>query len=99
MVVSGAVTDVAALREHRLPVFSRSVSAVTTRSLGENGELNGPINIGEVIVNPGDIAIGDDDGVFILSPQQATELLPELLAKEGADRERREEFLRRLNSR
>ncbi|KGS13751.1 S-adenosylmethionine: 2-demethylmenaquinone methyltransferase, partial [Pseudomonas coronafaciens] len=51
----------------------------------------------EVIVNPGDIAIGDDDGVFILSPQQATELLPELLAKEGADRERREEFLRRLN--
>ncbi|OUM08478.1 S-adenosylmethionine--2-demethylmenaquinone methyltransferase [Pseudomonas syringae] len=97
VVVDGAVTDVAALREHRLPVFSRGISAVTTRSLGESGELNGPINIGGVVVNPGDIAIGDDDGVFILSPQQANELLPGLLAKEGADRERREEFLERLN--
>ncbi|RML39094.1 Dimethylmenaquinone methyltransferase [Pseudomonas syringae pv. ribicola] len=97
VVVSGAVTDVAALREHRLPVFSQGISAVTTRSLGESGELNGPVNIGGVVVNPGDIAIGDDDGLFILSPQQANELLPGLLVKEGADRARREEFLGRLN--
>ncbi|KPC23584.1 Dimethylmenaquinone methyltransferase [Pseudomonas syringae pv. cilantro] len=97
VVVSGAVTDVAALREHRLPVFSRGISAVTTRSLGESSELNGQVNIGGVVVSPGDIAIGDDDGVFILSPQQANELLPGLLAKEGADKARREEFLRRLN--
>ncbi|EKG32123.1 hypothetical protein Pav631_2451 [Pseudomonas avellanae BPIC 631] len=97
VVVSGAVTDVAALREHRLPVFSRGISAVTTRSLGESGELNGPVNIGGVVVNTGDIAIGDDDGVFVLSPQQANELLPGLLVKEGADRARREEFLGRLN--
>ncbi|WP_122282283.1 RraA family protein [Pseudomonas syringae group genomosp. 3] len=97
VVVSGAVTDVAALREHRLPVFSRGISAVTTQSQGESGELNGPVNIGGVVVNPGDIAIGDDDGVFILSPQQANELLPGLLAKESADRARREEFLGRLN--
>ncbi|MBI6696204.1 RraA family protein [Pseudomonas syringae] len=97
VVVSGAVTDVAALREHRLPVFSQGISAVMTRSLGESGELNGPLNIGGVAVNPGDIAIGDDDGVFILSPQQANELLPGLLAKEGADRARREEFLGRLS--
>ncbi|WP_122239856.1 RraA family protein [Pseudomonas syringae] len=99
VVVSGAVTDVAALREHRLPVFSQGISAVTTRSLGESGELNGPVDIGGVVVNPGDIAIGDDDGVFILSPQQANELLPGLLVKEGADRARREEFLGRLNER
>ena len=99
VVVSGAVTDVAALREHRLPVFSQGISAVTTRSLGESGDLNGPVNIGGVAVNPGDIAIGDDDGVFILSPQQANELLPGLLMKEGADRARRDEFLGRLNSR
>lgn len=96
VIVSGAVTDVAALREHRLPVFSRGISAVTTRSLGARGELNGPIKIGAVTINPGDIAVGDDDGVFILSPQQATELLPALLEKERADRGRRDEFLARL---
>ncbi|RMM60354.1 Dimethylmenaquinone methyltransferase [Pseudomonas syringae pv. atrofaciens] len=99
VIVSGAVTDVAALREHRLPVFSRGVSAMTTRSLGESGELNGLIHIGGVEVRPGDIAVGDDDGVFILSPQQANELLPELLGKESADRKRMEELIDRLNGR
>ncbi|MCF5523005.1 RraA family protein [Pseudomonas syringae] len=96
VVVSGAVTDIAALREHRLPVFSRGISAVTTRSLGESGELNGVINVSGVVVHPGDIAVGDDDGVFILSPQQANDMLPELLAKEGADKERRGGFFQRL---
>jgi regulator of RNase E activity RraA len=50
-------------------------------------------------VRPGDLAIGDDDGVFILDPGQAAELLPELLLKEEADQWRRAEFLQRLNGR
>ncbi|MGY1447960.1 RraA family protein [Pseudomonas chlororaphis] len=96
VVVEGAVTDVAALREHRLPLFSRGVSAYTTRGIGERGEVNLPIEVAGVRVNPGDIAIGDDDGVFILDGQRAEALLPELLAKEEQDRERRAAFLQRL---
>ncbi|WDH32548.1 RraA family protein [Pseudomonas chlororaphis] len=96
VVVEGAVTDVAALREHRLPLFSRGVSAYTTRGIGEQGEVNLPIDVAGVRVNPGDIAIGDDDGVFILDGQRAEALLPELLAKEEQDRERRAAFLQRL---
>ncbi len=98
VVVEGAVTDVAALREHRLPVFSRGVSAYTTRGIGQQGEVNLPIEVAGVRVNPGDIAIGDDDGVFILDGQRAEALLPELLAKEALDRERRAAFLQRLAS-
>ncbi|WP_172962990.1 MULTISPECIES: RraA family protein [Pseudomonas] len=96
VVVEGAVTDVAALREHRLPVFSRGISAYTTRGIGEQGEVNLPIEVAGVRVNPGDIAIGDDDGVFILDRQRAEALLPQLLAKEEQDRERRAAFLQRL---
>ncbi|AUG02428.1 S-adenosylmethionine--2-demethylmenaquinone methyltransferase [Pseudomonas sp. 09C 129] len=96
VVVEGAVTDVAALREHRLPLFSRGVSAYTTRGIGEQGEVNLPIEVAGVRVNPGDIAIGDDDGVFILDGQRAEALLPQLLAKEEQDRERRAAFLQRL---
>ncbi|AZC50879.1 RraA family protein [Pseudomonas chlororaphis] len=98
VVVEGAVTDVAALREHRLPVFSRGVSAYTTRGIGQQGEVNRPIEVAGVRVNPGDIAIGDDDGVFILDGQRAEALLPQLLAKEELDRERRAAFLQRLAS-
>ncbi|KPA91347.1 MULTISPECIES: RraA family protein [Pseudomonas] len=96
VVVSGAVTDVAALREHRLPIFSRGVSALTTRSLGQSGELNLPVRVGDVQVQPGDLAIGDDDGVFILTAQQARELLPQFVAKENADRLRRAGLLAKL---
>ena len=96
VVVCGAVTDVAALRAHRLPVFSRGVSAFTTRSLGLSGEVNQTIRVAGVTVRPGDIALGDDDGVFILDPQQASDLLPQLLAKEQADQAKRTEFQHRL---
>lgn len=99
VVVSGAVTDVSALRQHGLPVFCRDVSAYTTRGIGAQGEVNQPIRIGEVTVHSGDLAIGDDDGVFILDARRAAELLPELLAKEDADQRRRAEFLQRLNAR
>ncbi|SDY39149.1 RraA family protein [Pseudomonas sp. NFIX28] len=98
VVVGGAVTDVAALREHRLPVFSRGVSAYTTRGIGEQGQVNQPIEVAGVQVKPGDIAIGDDDGVFILDRRRAEALLPQLLAKEEQDRERRAAFLQRLAS-
>ncbi|SDG77421.1 Regulator of RNase E activity RraA [Pseudomonas benzenivorans] len=96
VVVAGPVTDVGALRRHRLPLFCRGASAFTTRSLGLAGEVNLPVEVGGVRVQPGDLAIGDDDGVFILGAQQAEELLPALLAKERADQLRREELLHRL---
>ncbi|RON43447.1 S-adenosylmethionine--2-demethylmenaquinone methyltransferase [Pseudomonas frederiksbergensis] len=96
VVVSGAVTDVSALRLHGLPVFCRDVSAYTTRGIGARGEVNQPIQIGEIWVQPGDLAIGDDDGVYILDAARATELLPELMVKEETDQRRRAEFLQRL---
>lgn len=99
VVVSGAVTDVSALRRHGLPVFCRDVSAYTTRGIGAQGEVNQPIQIGDVRVQPGDLAIGDDDGVYILDGRRAAELLPELMAKEETDQRRRSEFLLRLDAR
>lgn len=99
VVVAGPVTDVGALRRHRLPLFCRGASAFTTRSLGLAGEVNLPVEVGGVRVQPGDLAIGDDDGVFILGAQQAEELLPALLAKEQADQLRREELLHKVAAR
>ena len=45
VVVSGAVTDVSALRRHGLPMFCRDVSAYTTRGIGAQGEVNQPIRL------------------------------------------------------
>ena len=74
VVISGGVTDVRAVTALGFPVFSKSISALTTRTLNVGGELNIPVTVGSVCVQPGDLVVGDDDGLFILNPQQAVEL-------------------------
>lgn len=74
VVISGCVTDVRAVNELGFPVFCKSISALTTRSLNLEGEVNTPVSLGGVCIQPGDLVVGDDDGLFILNPQQAVEL-------------------------
>lgn len=90
VVVSGCVTDVRAITRLAFPVFSRSISALTTRTLNLEGEVNTPVSIGGVSVQPGNLAIGDDDGLFILDPGRAMEL-----GTLTADKQREEEQQRR----
>lgn len=74
VVISGCVTDVRALTALGFPVFSLGVSALTTRALDLGGEVNVPVRIAGVSVRPGDLVVGDDDGLFILDPAQALEI-------------------------
>lgn len=69
-VIDGAVRDVAAFRQANFPCFA---SGVTHRGPYKNGpgEVNVPISIGGVVVHPGDLVIGDEDGVVFVSPAKA----------------------------
>ncbi|ACT07494.1 Dimethylmenaquinone methyltransferase [Dickeya chrysanthemi Ech1591] len=96
VVIAGAVTDSRALRQLGLPVFCKGISAITTRTLGTAGAVNVPVTVAGVAVHPGDVAMGDDDGVFILNPSAARDWLAKALAKEHADAERRDALRRRL---
>lgn len=83
VVIDGPSTDVQAMREIGLPVFSTGLSPVTTSLFGLSGEYNIPIQCGGTVVNPGDIIFGDDNGVIVIPPKKAEELL---LKAEAADR-------------
>lgn len=74
LVTTGSVRDSAEIIELGFPVFSSAVSIVGTvkESLGL---INHPISAGDVIVNPGDIILGDDDGVVVIPLAQAEEIL------------------------
>ncbi|MDX1252019.1 MAG: RraA family protein [Gammaproteobacteria bacterium] len=89
VVISGGVTDVRAVTELGFPVFSKSISALTTRSLNLGGEVNIPVSVGGVCVHPGDLVVGDDDGLFILTPQQAMELGQLASDKQREDQQQR----------
>ena len=69
-VTTGSVRDTAEIIAMGFPVFSSGVSIVGTvkESLGL---INHPISAGGVIVHPGDIILGDDDGIVVI-PREAT---------------------------
>jgi regulator of RNase E activity RraA len=74
IIVDGAVRDVAALAGLRLPAFSRSVCAGGCDKDGP-GEINVPIACGNTVVMPGDIVVGDADGVAVVPREEAEEVL------------------------
>ena len=71
LVCDGAVRDVGTLAGWAdFSVFARSV---TPRGpvAGGRGAVNLPVSIGGQLVHPGDLVIGDDDGLVVLSPEMA----------------------------
>ena len=73
-VTTGSVRDSAEIIGMGFPVFSSGLSIVGTvkESLGL---INHPISAGSVIVNPGDIILGDDDGIVVIPLEKAEEVL------------------------
>jgi regulator of RNase E activity RraA len=69
LVCDGAVRDVATLAGW--PDFSVHTRSVTPRGplSAARGEINAPVVLGGQVVNPGDLVIGDDDGLIVLSPE------------------------------
>ncbi|AXV39687.1 RraA family protein [Methanobacterium sp. BAmetb5] len=77
-VVYGAMRDVEAVRELDYPVFSRSIvpHAGTPRA---EGEINIPIECGEVTVKTGDWIFGDDCGVVVIQAEILDPVIQESL--------------------
>lgn len=73
-VIDGAFRDLDGCREIGFPLFAKYVipGSSTKNSLGE---INIPINCGGVIVNPGDIVVGDNNGVVVLPYDRIDEII------------------------
>ncbi|MBT3792962.1 MAG: 4-carboxy-4-hydroxy-2-oxoadipate aldolase/oxaloacetate decarboxylase [Rhodospirillales bacterium] len=66
MVINGCVRDADLLEEIGFPVFSRGL-AIRGTLKEEGGGVNLPITMGDVLVNPGDLVVGDRDGVVVVA--------------------------------
>lgn len=88
LVVDGVIRDIVDIRGLNFPVFSKGT---TVSSGGKNGpgETNTPISCGGAQVNPGDIIVGDIDGVVVVPKERAEEVL-EKSKQKLADDDKRE---------
>ena len=73
-VIDGAIRDVGAFEAADFPCYARSTSHRGPYKNGP-GQLNVPVTIGGQVVHPGDIVVGDEDGVVTFAQDQAPGLL------------------------
>ena len=84
IVINGAVRDVAAIRAHRFPVFAAGATHRGPYKDGP-GEINVAIAIDGMVIAPGDLVIGDDDGVTSVPFDHVETILAATQAKHAAE--------------
>jgi len=74
LIIDGSVRDSSAIRRLRFPVFSRAISikGTTKETLGL---INHSIIMGGILIHPGDIVLGDADGVVVVAASDLTWVL------------------------
>lgn len=88
LVIHGAVRDASAIIDMGFPVFCRGLSIKGTGKV-HAGRLNVPVCIGDEVIRPGDIVVGDRDGLVVVPPEELEAVLAsarEREAKEAAFR-------------
>jgi 4-hydroxy-4-methyl-2-oxoglutarate aldolase len=87
IVVDGVIRDIEGIKKLNFPVFSRGTTVAASGKAGA-GEINVPISCGGTAVNPGDIIVGDADGVVVIPQSEAESVLGKSLDKLRKDEAR-----------
>lgn len=87
VVLDASLRDTEELRELGFPVWSIGANP-NGPTKGVAGRINWPVSCGGVTVNPGDLVVGDADGITVVEREKAASLLP-LAAKKVADERQR----------
>ena len=73
IIVDGAIRDSVGMVAENIPTFARAACIRIFGSRGP-GAINVPVTCGGVTVNPGDVVIGDADGIVIVPRQDAARI-------------------------
>ena len=87
VVIDGAVRDAEAIRALGLPMYAAGLNPNGPTKFVP-GRLNHPISVGGVSVQPGDLVVGDGDGVTVIERAKAESMLPLAAEKVAAETKR-----------
>lgn len=104
IIVDGVIRDIQGIKDLNYPVFCKGTTVAASGKAGM-GEINVPISCGGTTVHPGDIVVGDADGVVVIPQAAEQEILKQALDKVEKDIQRaekvsgkREEVIKYLDS-
>jgi RraA family protein len=84
IVIFGAIRDASAIRAGSFPVFAAGVTHRGPYKDGP-GEVNVPIAIDGMVIHPGDLVLGDDDGLVAVPIDEAAAVFDKASAKHAAE--------------
>lgn len=84
IVINGAVRDSAAIRAGSFPVYAAGVTHRGPYKDGP-GEINVPVAIDGMVIAPGDLVIGDEDGLLCVPYDQMEQVYAAAAAKHAAE--------------
>lgn len=84
LVIDGSVRDIATITELGFPAFSRGVSIKGTNKT-RAGRFGEPVACGGVVVKPGDIVVGDADGVVVIPSDRLSSVLDAAREREAKE--------------
>ncbi|MFQ5935676.1 MAG: 4-carboxy-4-hydroxy-2-oxoadipate aldolase/oxaloacetate decarboxylase [Acidiferrobacterales bacterium] len=91
LVIDGCVRDAESLNAMGFAVFARGTSMKgTTKKLP--GDINTPITCASVPIDPGDVVVGDDDGVVVIPRTEAVPVLECAREREASEEQKRREL-------
>jgi 4-hydroxy-4-methyl-2-oxoglutarate aldolase len=88
LVIDGCVRDGAALAEKGWPVFARGLCMRgTLKDLNGDFKINETLAFGDVIITPGDLVLGDGDGVVVIPKGMVAEVIDDSIMREAEEAE------------
>lgn len=91
LVIDGAVRDSQGIIAAGFPVFSRGICIRRTTKV-QRGDINVPVRVGGIEVRPGDIMVGDADGLVRIAADEGEAALREAEAREAKENWQREQL-------
>ncbi|MBO0495237.1 RraA family protein [Pseudomonas sp. Marseille-Q1929] len=91
IVINGAIRDAASIGAGEFPVFAAGITHRGPYKDGP-GEVNVPIALAGMVIEPGDLVIGDEDGLLCVPFDQVAEVYDRAYAKHAAEQQQLEQI-------